>query len=106
MQVVLLQVWKMRLLVIIVAACLLASCGKRSVQPQVPPPPAPPVERSQRPSAKSEIIEHCVITRQENENTVTCECDPVRTWIDVKTGRTRVACRAVPAKTLAQDGGR
>jgi hypothetical protein len=53
---------------------------------------APPI-RSQLPPATAEIIEHCVIIKQENANTVTCSCLPTTTVIDSKTGHTKLVCK-------------
>lgn len=52
----------------------------------------PPI-RSQLPPASAEIVEHCVIVKQENANTVTCSCVPVTTVIDSKTGHTKLVCK-------------
>jgi hypothetical protein len=82
---------------------LLAGCAdkKRPVAatPVAPPPapapkPAAPRQpRSQMPPATAEIIQHCVITKQENANTVSCACVPVTTRIDSKTGHKEVVCQ-------------
>jgi hypothetical protein len=45
------------------------------------------------PPASAEVIEHCVITKQENVNTVTCSCIPAKTVIDSKTGHTKLICK-------------
>ena len=45
------------------------------------------------PPPTAELIEHCVITRQENANTVTCACEPVTTKIDSRTGHKAVVCK-------------
>jgi len=76
----------------------LAGCAakKKAVAPPQPPPPAP--VRSQMPPPSAEVIEHCVISKQENANTVTCRCEPVTTRIDSKTGRTVIVCKKVPEK--------
>jgi hypothetical protein len=62
---------------------LLAGCAAKK----------PVAVRSQLPPATAEIIEHCVIVKQENANTVTCSCLPVTTVIDSKTGHTRLVCK-------------
>jgi len=90
------------LLVILALLVALAACAKRPASVPAPPPPAPTpppaVVRSQRPSEKATVIQHCVVTKQENANTVTCECDQVSTRIDASTGRTALVCRAVRQK--------
>jgi hypothetical protein len=91
------------LLVILALLVALAACAKRPASAPAPPPPAPTtpppaVVRSQRPSEKATVIQHCVVTKQENANTVTCECDQVSTRIDASTGRTALVCRAVRQK--------
>jgi hypothetical protein len=70
--------------------CLLLSGCAAKKQP-VAATPAP--IRSQLPPATAEIIEHCVITKQENANTVTCSCLPTTTVIDSKTGHTKLVCK-------------
>ena len=37
--------------------------------------------------------ENCVVTRQQNSNTVTCACIPEKTKIDSKTGKTEIVCK-------------
>ncbi|HKS72975.1 MAG TPA: hypothetical protein VJQ82_07230 [Terriglobales bacterium] len=69
---------------------LLSGCAAKK-QPVAPTPP-PPV-RSQLPPPSAETIEHCVVTRQENANTVTCSCEPAITRIDSKTGRIILVCK-------------
>lgn len=54
-------------------------------------PAAPP--RSQVPPPTAETIEHCVVVKQENANTVTCSCLAVTTLIDSKTGHTTLVCK-------------
>ena len=53
---------------------------------------APPI-RSQPPPSTAEVVEHCVVTKQENTNTVTCSCVPETTVIDSKTGHTTLVCK-------------
>jgi len=66
-------------------------------QPIAPPQPAAPV-RSQMPPPSAEVIEHCVVSKQENANTVTCRCEPITTRIDSKTGHTVIVCKRMPEK--------
>jgi hypothetical protein len=61
-----------------------------------PPPPPPAPVRSQLPPPTAEVIEHCVVTKQENANTVSCRCEPVTTRIDSKTGHTVIVCKKMP----------
>ena len=72
----------------LVFCLLLTGCAAKK-QVAATPPPA----RSQMPPAAAELIEHCVVVKQENANTVTCGCLPVTTVIDSKTGRTRLVCK-------------
>jgi hypothetical protein len=79
----------------------LAGCGakKKPTAAAAPLPPPPPVSapiRSQLPPATAEVIEHCVVTKQENANTVSCRCEPVTTRIDSKTGHTVIVCKKMP----------
>jgi hypothetical protein len=84
----------------IFSTVLLIGCAaKKPPAPAAPPPPPPkpavevrPI-RSQMPPSTAEIIEHCVVTKQENANTVTCSCLPVTTKIDSKTGHTEIVCK-------------
>ena len=78
----------------------LAGCAAKK-KPVAPPQPAalpPPPIRSQMPPPSAEVIEHCVVNKQENANTVTCRCEPVTTRIDSKTGHTVIVCRKMPEK--------
>ncbi len=68
---------------------LLAGCAAKKQPIAATPPPI----RSQLPPPKAEVIEHCVVTRQENANTVTCSCLPQSTTIDSKTGHTTLICK-------------
>jgi hypothetical protein len=91
----------MRNLWLILLLCLLGCSAKKTpvaaAPPQPPPPPpAPAVVRSQMPPPTAEVIEHCVITKQENSNTVSCRCEPVTTRIDSKTGHTVIVCKKMP----------
>ncbi|MFZ0958411.1 MAG: hypothetical protein WAN60_18865 [Candidatus Sulfotelmatobacter sp.] len=76
-----------------VTICLvMAGCGpKRPVTAGPTPTPAP--IRSQAPPDTAETIEHCVVVKQENANTVTCGCLAVTTRIDSKTGHTTLVCK-------------
>jgi len=91
----------MRNLWLILLLCLVGCPGKKKpVAASPPPPPAPaaapaPV-RSQMPPPTAEVIEHCVVTKQENANTVSCRCEPVTTRIDSKTGHTVIVCKKMP----------
>jgi hypothetical protein len=73
---------------------LLAGCAAKK-QP-VAPTPAP--IRSQLPPPSAERIEHCVVLKQENANTVTCSCLPATTVIDSKTGHTTLVCKTKEEK--------
>ena len=75
----------------LVFCLLLAGCAAKK-QPVVAPPP--PV-RSQLPPSTAELIEHCVVIKQENANTVTCSCVPATTVIDSKTGHTTLVCKVM-----------
>jgi hypothetical protein len=88
----------MRRLWLVLSLVFLAGCAeKRKPTASVPPPPPPPpvrVEaRSKMPPPDAELIEHCVVTKQENANTVSCRCLPVTTRIDSKTGYTVIVCK-------------
>ena len=77
----------------------LSGCAakKQPVAAVAPPPPPPPAPvRSQLPPPTAEVIEHCVVTKQENANTVSCRCEPVTTRIDSKTGHTVIVCKKMP----------
>jgi hypothetical protein len=39
------------------------------------------------------LIQHCVVVKEENANTVTCACVPMTTKIDSKTGKTEIVCK-------------
>ena len=84
----------------LVSILLLVGCSakKPPAAPPAPPPPPPPVAqvkplKSQMPPASAELIEHCVVVKEENSNTVTCACIPVTTKIDSKTGKTAIVCK-------------
>ncbi len=82
----------------LVSVLVLAGCSAKK-PPAPPPPPAPaPIAkpkplRSQMPPSSAELIEHCVVVKEENANTVTCACIPVTTKIDSKTGKTAIVCK-------------
>src|SRR5580658_6927324 len=78
----------------IVLCLLLAGCAAKK-QPVAATPPSPPPLRSQLPPSTAELIEHCVVVKQENANTVTCSCLPATTVIDSKTGHTRLVCKTM-----------
>ena len=82
------------ILLVLLIGC---SAKKKTVAPRRPPPPPPAPVRSQMPPPTAEVIEHCVVTKQENANTVSCRCEPVTTRIDSKTGHTVIVCKKMPA---------
>jgi hypothetical protein len=75
----------------LVFCLLLAGCAAKKQPVAATPPPI----RSQMPSPTAELIEHCVVVKQENANTVTCRCLPVNTVIDSKTGHTTLVCKTM-----------
>ena len=87
---------------LLLMALFLSGCAAKKKQAATPPPPPPPkavVEkplRSRMPPPTAQVIEHCVITRQENANTVSCACVPLKTKIDSKTGHTTIICKRMP----------
>jgi hypothetical protein len=93
---------KLRSVLFLFSILCLAGCGakKKPVAATPPPPPpsapAPPRLLSQMPPPTAEVIEHCVVTKQENANTVSCRCEPVTTRIDSKTGHTVIVCKKMP----------
>ena len=89
--------------VLLVLFCISLIAGCAAKKPPVAPPPqaaAPaPVRapvRSQMPPSSAQVIEHCVVSKQENANTVSCRCEPVTTRIDSKTGHTVIVCKKMP----------
>src|SRR5260370_912762 len=68
---------------------LLAGCAAKKQPVAATPPPI----RSQLPPPSAEVIEHCVVIKQENANTVTCSCLPGTTVIDSKTRHTTLVCK-------------
>ena len=89
----------MKNLWLILLLCLVGVPPRRSRSPHRRLPAsgrrAAPV-RSQMPPPTAEVIEHCVVTKQENANTVSCRCEPVTTRIDSKTGHTVIVCKKMP----------
>ena len=75
----------------LVLCLLLTGCAAK----KTPVAATPPSIRSQQPPPTAELIEHCVVTAQENANTVTCSCVPAKTVIDSKTGHTTLVCKAM-----------
>ena len=73
-----------------VGCLLLAGCAAKK-----PVAVSPPPIRSQLPPRTAELIEHCVVVKQENDNTVTCSCLPASTVIDSKTGHTTLVCKTM-----------
>ena len=75
----------------LIGACLILSgCGPKK---PVTADPMPPPIRSLAPPDTAETVEHCVVVKQENANTVTCSCLAVTTRIDSKTGHTTLVCK-------------
>jgi hypothetical protein len=85
----------MKSLWLIPLLCLLGCSAKKTPVAPPQPPPAVPV-RSRMPPPTAEVIEHCVVTKKENANTVSCRCEPVTTRIDSKTGHTVIVCKKMP----------
>ena len=75
----------------LVSCLLLAGCAAKKQPVAATPPPI----RSQLPPPSAELIEHCVVVKQENANTVTCSCLPANTVIDAKTGHTTLVCKTM-----------
>jgi len=89
----------MRKLWLILLFCLVGCSAKKKPVATTPPTSsvaAPAPVRSQMPPPTAEVIEHCVVTKQENANTVSCRCEPVTTRIDSKTGHTVIVCKKMP----------
>jgi hypothetical protein len=70
---------------------LLAGCAAKKQPVAATPPPI----RSQLPPPTAELIEHCVVVKQENANTVTCSCLPETTVIDSKTRHVTLVCKTM-----------
>ncbi|MGH9502747.1 MAG: hypothetical protein ACRD20_07855 [Terriglobales bacterium] len=83
-------------LCLILLLFLLGCSAKKKPVAATPPPPPPAPVRSQLPPPTAEVIEHCVVTKHENANTVSCRCEPVTTRIDSKTGHTVIVCKKMP----------
>jgi uncharacterized lipoprotein YajG len=83
----------MRKWIIGVFAAILIMSGCAAKKQPVAATPAPAPIRSQAPPATAETVEHCVVIKQENANTVTCGCVPSTTKIDSKTGHTTLVCK-------------
>jgi hypothetical protein len=82
----------------LLSVLLLAGCAaKKLPAPPAPPPPPPTPQvkplKSQMPPSTAELIEHCVVVKEENANTVTCACIPVTTKIDSRSGKTAIVCK-------------
>ncbi len=75
----------------LVVCLLLAGCAAKKQPVAATPAPI----RSQLPPPTAELIEHCVVIKQENTNTVTCSCLPLTTVIDSKTGHTKLVCKVM-----------
>lgn len=73
----------------LVVCLLLAGCAAKKQPVAATPPPI----RSEVPPATAEIIQYCVVVKQENGNTVTCSCLPATTLIDSKTGHITLVCK-------------
>jgi hypothetical protein len=91
----------MRNLWLILLLCLVGCLAKKKPVAVTQPPPsavaaAPAPVRSQMPPPTAEVIEHCVVVKEENANTVSCRCEPVTTRIDSKTGHTVIVCKKMP----------
>lgn len=73
---------------------LVGCTAKHPSNAPTPPAPPPPV-RSQMPPTTSDLmlVKHCVITQQENANTVSCACEPVTTIVDKDGGRRTLVCK-------------
>jgi len=75
----------------LVFCLLLAGCATKKQPVAATPPPI----RSQLPPSTAELIEHCVVVKQENANTVTCSCLPETTVIDSKTRHVTLVCKTM-----------
>ena len=72
---------------------LLSGCAAKKQPAAATPPPS-----SELPPPTAETIQHCVVTKQENANTVTCNCEPAITRIDSKTGHITLVCKKMKEK--------
>jgi hypothetical protein len=68
---------------------LLSGCAAKKQPAAATPPPI----RSELPPPSAETIVHCVVTKQENANTVICNCEPATTRINSKTGHLTLVCK-------------
>ncbi len=75
----------------LVFCLLLAGCAAKK-QPVAATPLRLPYGVRRRHPVPS-FIEHSVVVKQENANTVTCRCLPMSTVIDSKTGHTTLVCK-------------
>jgi len=75
----------------LVCCLLLAGCAAKKQPVAATPPPI----RSQQPPPTAELIQHCVVVKEENANTVTCSCLPETTVIDSKTHHVTLVCKAM-----------
>jgi uncharacterized lipoprotein YajG len=75
----------------LVCCLLLAGCAAKKQPVAATPPPI----RSQLPPSTAELIQHCVVVKQENANTVTCSCLPETTVIDSKTRHLTLVCKTM-----------
>jgi len=74
------------------ALCVGTGCSAKKKATAATPAPV----RSEIPPPTAETVEHCIVIKQENENTVTCSCQALSTKIDAKTGHTTLVCKATP----------
>jgi hypothetical protein len=75
----------------LVCCLLLTGCAAKKQPVAATPPPI----RSQLPPSTAELIQHCVVVKQENANTVTCSCLPETTVIDSKTRHVTLVCKTM-----------
>ena len=87
----------------LISLLLAVGCGSKQ-RPVATAPVPTPVIRSQTPPPNAELIEHCVVTKEENTNTVSCRCLPLTTKIDSKTGQIVVVCKKMPEIAVTVGG--
>jgi len=75
----------------LVCCLLLAGCAAKKQPVAATPGPI----RSQLPPPTAELIQHCVVVKEENANTVTCSCLPETTVIDSKTRHVTLVCKTM-----------
>lgn len=95
------KVWFRRLwlsALLILALSTMPGCMAKKQPVPAPSATATAPPRSQVPPPAAETIEHCVVVKQENANTVTCSCLAVTTLIDSKTGHTTLVCKKMKEK--------